>query len=882
MHEDSVLSLDTVLAAENAALRGPGETAPYSALCISGGGIRSATFALGAIQALAGQGVLAAFDYLSTVSGGGYIGSWLTSWKHREGGLDRIIPYLRRNAERVPPDHPDPIQHLREYNSYLSPKLGFFSADTWTLVAIVARNMMLNWLVFLPLLMAAMMAPRLILSLARLGETFPAFYNALPSASLNFVRIFIPSLSGLMFATAVFNIMRFLPGVGGKHRKEHSDFDFLKWVLLPLVLAALAFICNDSWFTGGDETRAGKDSVELIGYWQLVLGVTGSALAGWLAYLAVCGKPLKERLRLFAPVTAGVLLAGWSAGSASYYLANSAYPILTWPVYITLAAPLLLIAQLLAGCMFVGFTSFALKDEDREWLARAGAWILLFVVGWAGVCAVALLVPIWAMHLKVWGQSLLAAAGGVSGWISALTGSSEKSGKGKPTAGDAEQSSLLMRVAMVLAAPVFAVVTLLGLSILTDWLLKITHLGMTSDFETWALSPCPNCAWWDHEGILEGTHAEAVLVLGLGFLAFSWLMAHFININKFSLHAMYRNRLIRAYLGASNHRRNASEFTGFAENDNVYMRDLDPRMKPFHVVNVTLNLVAGQRLAWQQRKAESFTITPLHCGSFDLGYRPSTTYAGSDGITLGTAITISGAAASPNMGYHSSPVIGFIMTLFNARLGAWLGNPGTAGAKTWQDAGPKSAIASLVREAFGLTNNAGPYVYLSDGGHFENLALYEMVRRRCRYIVVLDGGCDEKFTYGDLGNALRKIRIDLKVGIDFDERYLASIQKHETRCSIARICYSDVDASLENGWLLYVKPMIRGNEPPDVSSYASDHPTFPHESTADQFFDESQTESYRALGMHTVNEICAGWDGTNGLPGLFAYLSDTAVKAAHA
>src|SRR5437764_1355504 len=111
--------------------------------------------------------------------------------------------------------------------------------------------------------------------------------------------------------------------------------------------------------------------------------------------------------------------------------------------------------------------------------------------------------------------------------------------------------------------------------------------------------------------------------------------------------------------------------------------------RPFHVVNLTLNLVAGKRLTWQQRKAQSFTVTPLHCGNYCLGYRPSQQYGG--GISLGTAVTISGAAASPNMGYHSSPATGFIMTLLNARLGAWLRNPGTAGEKTWKLAGPQSA-----------------------------------------------------------------------------------------------------------------------------------------------------------------------------------------------
>jgi hypothetical protein len=309
------------------------------------------------------------------------------------------------------------------------------------------------------------------------------------------------------------------------------------------------------------------------------------------------------------------------------------------------------------------------------------------------------------------------------------------------------------------------------------------------------------------------------------------------------------------------------------------MSQLDPTLKPFHVVNVTLNLVGTERLAWQQRMAEAFTITPLHCGSSNLGYRPSANYGDSAGITLGTAVAISGAAASPAMGYHSSRVVAFIMTLFNARLGCWLGNPGAAGAKTWTLPGPTSAIASIVREAFGRTNDTSPYVYLSDGGHFENLGIYEMVRRRCRYIVVCDAGCDPRFTYEDLGNALRKIRIDMKIPIDFDGSSFQSLGKK--RCSVATIRYSLAGGD-EDGYLLYIKPMICGNEPPDVLSYQTDHKSFPHQSTAEQFFDESQTESYRMLGLFTAHEICGSWDKSGGIPDLFQYILSSGARAAKA
>jgi hypothetical protein len=168
-----------------------------------------------------------------------------------------------------------------------------------------------------------------------------------------------------------------------------------------------------------------------------------------------------------------------------------------------------------------------------------------------------------------------------------------------------------------------------------------------------------------------------------------------------------------------------------------------------------------------------------------------------------------------------------------------------------------------------LTNDNSKYVYLSDGGHFENLALYEMVRRGCRIIVVLDSGCDRDFKYEDLGNALRKIRIDQKIPIEFDG---APELGKETRYATATIRYSALDKDRQDGYLLYIKPNMLGGEPPDIISYRNSNGDFPHQSTSNQWFNESQTESYRMLGIHTVNEICGRWNGEGGLRGLMETL----------
>ncbi|HEY6389692.1 MAG TPA: patatin-like phospholipase family protein [Bryobacteraceae bacterium] len=816
------------------------EPKPFSALCISGGGIRSATFALGALQSLADHNILGKFDYLSTVSGGGYIGSWLTAWIQRAGGYDKIAPQLKRNAPKPVHPDPDPIQHLRDYNNYLTPKLGFFSGDTWTVAATIIRNMTLNWLVLVPLLMFALAIPRVMVGLVDLRN----FYGDNPPQAWQWATTVVLYLSYLLFSLAIFNAVRYLPGVGDV---PHTQGDFLLYVLAPLVLSHILHCVHFYWWWVA--TTDGLPSM----LHEIKRGLVES-YGGWLAYLVyVLFRDRKKFVKLlFGPITLAMFLLGVGVGVLAWVLFDLIYPsdIIGLSHFMALGPPLLLVGFAVAGGLFVGLTSHVLKDDDREWMSRAGAWLTMVILIWAAVFSLVLLAPEFVLRWHAWVQSAAGGMGAISGWISARAG---YSGKSNPTSDQRQpkEQSWKVALALKLAPPLFVVVFFIALSLLTNIVLSgLLSLLSGLPFLT-RLSPIP---WWDHHKMAEESHIIANLIAAVGFFALSAIMARFININIFSIHAMYRNRLIRAYLGASNPKRNASPFTGFAETDNMHMYTLNTEYKPLHVLNLTLNLVSGERLAWQQRKAESFTVTTLYCGSSDLGYRPATEYA--EGLTLGTAMAISGAAASPNMGYHSSPVIGFIMTLFNARLGAWLGNPGIHGENSWKQRGPHSATGSLIREAFGLTNSHSPYVYLSDGGHFENLGVYEMVQRRCRHIVVLDSGGDPDFTYEDLGNALRKVRIDMNIPIEFEQALTAPLQARKKRCAIARIRYSNVDgAACEDGYLVYVKPMYLGNEPPDVQSYHSGNLTFPHQTTGDQWFDESQTESYRMMGMHTMDEI---------------------------
>jgi Patatin-like phospholipase len=533
--------------------------------------------------------------------------------------------------------------------------------------------------------------------------------------------------------------------------------------------------------------------------------------------------------------------------------------------YVCFAPALILGVLLLVNFLFTGLASWVTEDEDREWWGRSAAWILIAIAGWIVVNTIVLwgaqAISATPNRLGVFlgdvkatpeAKGLLGAFGGVTGLASALLAIRSKLSK---KFGEKAGFQWLLLVV--------AVVFFVLLSIVISWVLVLIGSQPWAQHATaWLLG--------GKQGQIADPNSWQVQLFVVVFLTgvmllFGIVIGFFINANKFSLHATYRNRLIRAYLAASRKTRRPNLFTGFDPDDNIKLRDLSSE-KPLHLLNGALNIVRGQELAWQERKAESFTMSRLHCGSFKVGYRPSAKYG--EAITLGTAMAISGAAANPNMGYHSSPVLGLLMTLFNVRLGWWLGNPGSPGAKTWRRKGPVYSVGPLFSEALGNTTDHYKYVNLSDGGHFENLGLYQTVLRRCHFIVVSDGGEDPECAFVDLGEAVRKIRIDFGIPIEFDTMSIYPRSAIDTlkspghNCAVGRIRYSVVDGDdAPDGIIVYIKPACYGDEPRDIYEYFKTNLTFPHESTSDQFFSESQFESYRMLGAYTMEKFCTDCDG---------------------
>ncbi len=860
-----------------------------TALCISGGGIRSATFGLGMLQGLAQQGLLGKFDFLSTVSGGGYIGSWLTAWtKYHPQGIAGVSQELADRPSHTFSNEPEPISWLRKHSNYLSPKLGLASADSWTLIGTYLRNLLLNWLVLIPLLLALLAIPRLYVSWVKLTPSRWILFGCLglgllcTLVSLTYIHLFRPSLADYR--------KKWIPREpqcpndtkAGTLIEEQSWFLWLS--LIPMLIASMLLTLVWAWVGNGTLASDGQHWLHpATAYgWKYFAGGTAAIHVGsWFIAYGWLGR-WKEEFSKWLGEALIISLSGALGGLFAWVALETPYGSITDSpgLYACLAPASFIGAFLLAATIFVGLASTVTKDEDREWWGRSGSWMLITILGWSGFGALVVYGPSWLEQFPFTSLASGSTIGAIASWLGFSSRTAPQTGQDPQR----QKSWLLSALPLSIIAPLAVLFVLIAGSALTSWLFSIlpSELG---PWDTWNRDPLSfkdpiASGSLGHQEILNYTHGWAVLFFILIMGSSSLITSYFININKFSLHAMYRNRLIRAYLGASRIERYGSarrpnRFTGFDPDDNFQLTDLThvtPLKKPFHVINVALNLVHGDNLAWQQRKAQSMTLSPLHCGSFasNLGYRPTQEYGKNQGvgraITLGTALAISGAAASPNMGYHSSPAVTFLLTLFNIRLGWWLGNPGPAGASTFNQAYPKISVFRLIQEALGFTDKNNPYVYLSDGGHFENLGLYEMVLRRCHYILVSDAGCDQESTFQDLGNAIRKIRIDLGIDIDIDLSQLQpNAQKHVQRhYAVGTIHYDRVDSTAPKGVLVYVKPSRTGDESADVREYAAHHAAFPHEPTSDQFFDESQFESYRRLGEHIALKVFDGGITGNG------------------
>lgn len=895
-----------------------------SALCFSGGGIRSAAFNLGVARALARAKLLHQFDYLSTVSGGGYIGGWLQTLI-RERAEPTHAERLAAMADDLQRPRPAALHRLRDFSNFLSPAAGLGSMDIWAGVALYLRNLLLNWMMLLPVLVLAVSIPIL-------------HRTAIWQAGGSDCATAAVLLAGwLALVGAVWSTARMLPS----HRRPESlpegAGSAAERAIWSIVLGGLAWALIApvavQWIVVGPEERVGDWRPLLLPGLMLAALLLGFGLA-WVGAgddRVLYRRNWKRWVIASAASVLALWLAVWFAVPPLRGRDSAAWLTQFGPVVIILI-------YALQTSFYLGLrreTPYA--DLDREWLARMDGTLIAIAAAWAAFAFACIsLGPVLNTQL---GLDIKGAAGGATAAGAAASGgvAAWMAKQAQSWVGDAAKSARLSGRLWSLAPSLLSVAFLLGLLVLGGMMVQQSLGFLVPASVDLAGFSRANAWFWEAavavdygpqlpQGVAGWLYLPAqLLLIGVCVVLLNWLGR--IDINRFSMHGTYRNRLVRAFLGTPRAAHPTRDwYTGFDQRDNYSLAELDartqyPRAAPhapvdqgphrlFPVFNLTLNRSEGGPDGQAERMGISYVATPLRCGSPDLtrerAYIDTARYAGlhsaaqgadeNRGIGIGSVMTASGAAASPHWGYHTNTLTAFIMTLFNVRLGLWLPNHASERLTETQLAlnRPPNAVRALLADLIGRTTASNQAIYLSDGGHFDNLGLYEMFRRRCELVVVVDAGEDKGCTFFDLGMAIRKAEIDMPVRITMEPMRIRSrpdVEKTPAGAlgiAIGTIEYlhgpggtgggagggDAVDAAIDQaheqrrkGRLIYIKPSFLPDIPAATRAYGADHPDFPHESTGDQFFSESQFESYHVLGWQQTHKIAAHAHGT--LTGLF-------------
>ncbi|HKO55892.1 MAG TPA: hypothetical protein VJ276_08440, partial [Thermoanaerobaculia bacterium] len=959
-------------------------------LSLSGGGIRSATFCLGLLQALAHRGVLPVFDYLSTVSGGGYCGGWWSAWlsrperlpgetfppperleterhevrrareQHREGESERHVSDSAMSAGV------DPIHHLRLFSNFLTPRKGLLSADTWRAVAVIGRNLVLTWLILLPMMLVAIMIGQSYFALNPITaqgfthradlhrDVRPTTADDTPGASAIeaepvrtaelrtrlFVALAIPALFvvGIVFCIALWMLANrkcwhlreiILVSLSG------AGFAALTWLLLvvterirpndsppfppAMVWEVLACLCAAYAlffvFVVVHERRAHGAKQTDTDFWKNVLVKIQTSLTMYAVFIsgillfAGFGHEVIDYLlydtTLHASAMAAVVRAGGWGGILAT-LAGAAYTAIKGsptggddkrhdakpslvnrlifaviPVALLFVLGLVLawighrlyttvydrtgdiqalgLGAILSGFLFLSFALYEFRPPSRlQMLGLVVVWLLIalgvqllpeqtwrdHLISITAGCGVFLLLAMGARGLR--GRRSIAAV--VVSAVVAIAAAWAAERWLHPS----EQLDIGTLPRLVMIG--------FGLSI-TLFLFELiwgegenvrSYALMAIGFSIFGLMAIAACLPLPHS--LRALAMIGVIATVLGWiLSLGWMA----DPNALTIHGFYKSRLVRAYMGASNLARgqaHEAEITDAVPGDDVPLRSLSNCRQgaPYHLINTTLNLVGGHDLATAQRSSDYFVMSKLYCGSLRTGYRPTDQYMCGT-LSLGTAVSVSGAAASPNMGAQTpSAALAMLLTLFNVRLGFWSPTPNKS---YWRSGAARLWPVYTFQELLSQTTDLLPFCYLTDGGHFDNTGVYSLIERGCRYILFADCGADPTPCFTDLGDLIRKVRIDFGTEIKLDlQKFYPEFSVHFI---VGEIHYAKAHADSLGlpeeervGKIVVVKPNLAldAELTVDVRQYGFENSAFPQQTTADQWYDEAQFESYRRLG----------------------------------
>jgi len=353
------------------------------------------------------------------------------------------------------------------------------------------------------------------------------------------------------------------------------------------------------------------------------------------------------------------------------------------------------------------------------------------------------------------------------------------------------------------------------------------------------------------------------------------LVGTLVNLNMVGPHRLWRARLMEAFLPNREGVKN-NTWMPATEADGALMKDMcrDKNRRPYHIINTNIILVNSEKVKFRGRGGDNFIISPLFCGSDATDWKSTyyfQTHGRSKGITLGTAMATSAAALNPNAassgeGVTRDTLVAILLGMLDLRLGYWTSNPKNEKFFLPPNFFFPGISSELMRKGLNDTNSN---IQLSDGGHFENLAIYELLRRKSKLILVSDGGADPLFNFDDLSNVVEKARVDFGTKITFinpyktdgilpgtagDSEFQKKYSIAQRGFAIAEIKYKNEDTGEldQDGTLVYLKLAMIDGLPTDVFSYKGLNPDFPHQPTSDQFFDEKQFEAYRELGYYVA------------------------------
>ena len=774
------------------ALQPPDDSkAPLTGLALSGGGIRSATFSLGVLQALAEADLLKRIDYLSTVSGGGYLGTSLIWWasgksgetfgvgppSQESPGCERF-PYATRQEDA---EHSRRLlDNLRRNGRYLTPGAGITGLS---LLSVVLRGSLIQLAFWLPLVVLLLTVLQAFLALP-IMTAVPADLVATPL--LPEVRSVPVWLSPVAF--------------GG--------------VQLALVICALGIFY---WWV----TRSGPEHPP-----------------NGLERLLERPHPVIAPLAMLLAVM--ILIAGLLA-----------YP--AWPGLTALlgVAGMMGVAFAVLAVLYSLITGAVMVAGERPFVHLLGYDMRRLWETWAGFGAGVMMVLalIGSLPLLSWLLTLGSDSAGKLGGLGAML-------SGMVAAGFAFQrtgrlfSDMAPEAQPWRSAALACSLLLLGMGLLAHELSMLLH----------ASGPL---AW---------------LSLALGIATFGWLC----NINYITVHRYYRDRLMEAFMPSFSAA--TQGLTGPAPNTADAMRLADSlaacQRAPYPLINTNAVLVNARSVRARSRGGDGFLLSPLYCGSNSTGWR-ATRHFMHDRMTLATAMAISGAAANPNtgvggVGLSRSRLVSVTMALFNLRLGYWVPHPGHRRSRRPHQFWP--GLSAIL--PWGHREDA-PFQELTDGGHFENLGLYELMRRRVSLIITCDGSQDQQSRFGTLQLALQRCREDFGARVIFDAdehgeergthadggpldalipddavRYPSGTRLSRRGFITGEVRYSDGS----RGLLIYIKSTLIPGLPLSLLGYRDTSPTFPDEPTSDQFFNETQFESYRQLGYRIATDMVADAD----------------------